>query len=92
MTDGAWGVVFVSIAVVATAALLAVIVYEVHKTTRSRITSSAVMAQDAAYRELAEQATAAQRGVAEQQQKIIEELAALGSRVGAIEKLLREVG
>ena len=92
MSDSGWGVLFIIVATVAVAALVAVIVYEVFKTTRSRITTSAAVSQDTAYRQLAEEATAAQRGVAEQQQKIIEELAALRSRVGAIENLLREVG
>lgn len=92
MSDSGWGIIFVSIVVVAAAALLAVIVYEAFKTTRSKITTSAAVSQDTAYRSLAEEATAVQRGIIEQQQKIIEELAALRTRVGAIEQLLREVG
>ena len=92
MSDSGWGVLFIIVATVAVATLVAVIVYEVLKTTRSRITTSAAVSQDTAYRQLAEEATATQRAIAEQQQKIIEELAALRSRVGAIENLLREVG
>ncbi len=83
--------IFVSIVNVVIPTVLTVIVYEMFKTTGSWIATSVAVSQDTAYRQLAEDTLAVQRGLVEQQ-KVIEELAALRSRVGAIENLLREVG
>jgi hypothetical protein len=64
-----------------------VVVWQIFGTWRARMS----VAREEAYRRLAEEATAAQQRIAGEQRKVAEELAELRGRVGAIEKLLREV-
>jgi hypothetical protein len=56
-----------------------------------RITSTAEIARDEAYRKLTEEAILTQQKMNENQQKVIKELSELRIRITSIEKMLREV-
>ena len=92
MSDAGWGIVFVLVLAVAVAALIALVVWQSFKVWQTRITTGVAAAHDESYRKLAEDATAAQRAIAEDQRTIAGDLAEVRSRVTAIETLLREVG
>ena len=92
MGDTGWGIVFVLGITVAVAVVLVVVIWQVFAVARAKTVAEITAASDDAYRTLAKQATAAQQTSAEQQERIATELAALRSRVTAIEQLLREVG
>ena len=92
MSDAGWGVTLVIVVVIAIAAIIIVATWQSLKTNQARHTSKADIARDDAYRKLAEEAVAAQRATAEQQQQIAGELAELRTRMSAIEKVLHEVG
>ena len=92
MGDTGWGIVFVLGVVAAVAVVVVVAVWQSFAVARTKTAAEAELARDGAYRQLAERATAAQQGIAEDQQRIAGELTELRNRVSAIEKLLREVG
>jgi hypothetical protein len=56
-----------------------------------RITSTAEIARDEAYRKLTEQVILTQQKMNENQQRMIEELSELRIRITSMEKMLREV-
>ena len=68
-----------------------VAIWQAFKTWQSRIATRGLVAQDEAYRKLAEEATAAQRKIADEQRRMAEDLAEVRSRLAAIEKLLHDV-
>ena len=71
--------------------LAVVVVSQVLKTSRAKAVSITEIARDEAYRKLAEEAVSMQRKMAEDQQKIINDLSETKERIHAIEKMLREV-
>lgn len=73
------------------AAVLAVLVSQAFKTWQARITSQDAVAQEQAYRQVAEEAAAAQQRLAAAQEQVVAQLTELNSRLTAVEKLLREV-
>ena len=92
MSDTGWGIIFVLGVVAAIALIISIVVWQAFKTQQANATSRAAIAQDGAYRALAEEVTTATRKSAEEQERIFAELAELRGRLTAIEKLLREVG
>lgn len=68
-------------------AVITVVVWQIFGTWRARM----VVSREEAYRKLAEEATALQRRIAENQHRIAEELADLRTRMTAVERLPREV-
>jgi transposase len=75
------GITFVTV-------IVSIVIWQLFGTWRARMAVS----REAAYRALAEAATAAQQKSAEEQEKATRELAELRARVAAIETLLRDVG
>jgi transposase len=75
------GITFVTV-------VASIVIWQLFGTWRARMAVS----REAAYRALAEAATAAQQKSAEEQEKATRELAELRARVSEIEKLLRDVG
>ena len=92
MSDQGWGIVFVLVIAALITLFLIVAVWQGLKLEQAKAATREAVAQDEAYRTLAERATAAQQAMAEEQRKTAEELAALRSRVAAIETMMREVG
>jgi predicted negative regulator of RcsB-dependent stress response len=87
-----WGGVITSVAGIMLVIILAgVLIWQVFKTMQTRMTTQAVIAQDQAFRELAERATAAQETIASESARMSAEITEIRSRVTAMEKLLREV-
>ena len=74
------------------AILLGIVIWQIFKTAQSRMLAADAIARDEAYRRLAEQSASTQEQLAAQQQRIADDMIELRERVGAIEKLLREVG
>lgn len=62
------------------------------KSSRAKATSMAEITRDEAYRKLAEESILVQQKMVEEQQKIINDLSEMKTRINAIEKMLREVG
>lgn len=71
--------------------VLVVIIPQVFKNRRAKITAAAEIAQNEAYRNLAEEAITVQRKTAEDQQKITRDISEMKERINSIEKMLREV-
>lgn len=61
------------------------------KIVRDKTMSAAQIARDEAYRKLAEEAVTAQQKFADDQQRIIKDLAEMKQSIYAMEKMLREV-
>lgn len=61
------------------------------KIVRDKTMSAAQIARDEAYRKLAEEAVTAQQKLADDQQRIIKDLAEMKQSIYAMEKMLREV-
>jgi len=61
------------------------------KIVKARTMSAAQIARDEAYRKLAEEAVSAQQKIANDQQKIMKDLAEMKQSIYAMEKMLREV-
>ncbi len=68
-----------------------VIISQVFKNRRAKIATAAEIAQNEAYRNLAEEAITVQRKTAEDQQKITRDISEMKERINSIEKMLREV-
>ncbi|MGH2534567.1 MAG: hypothetical protein ACRDJW_20070 [Thermomicrobiales bacterium] len=82
---------FISAVVIAVMAAISVTVWQVTMTMRTRTAAKSAIARDEAYRGLAEQVATALTTTADEQERIADELTDLRGRLGAIEKLLREV-
>ena len=67
-------------------------VWQAFRTWQTKMTTRLAIAQDEAYRRLAEEATAAQRQTATKLGELSDGLTDLRGRVAALEKLLSEVG
>jgi flagellar biosynthesis/type III secretory pathway M-ring protein FliF/YscJ len=67
------------------------IISQVFKNRRAKIATAAEIAQNEAYRNLAEEAITVQRKTAEDQQKITKDISEMKARINSIEKMLREV-
>lgn len=88
-----WGSVMLVVGgMVLVAILLGIVIWQIFKTAQSRMLAADAIARDDAYRRLAEQSATTQEQLATQQQRIADDMTELRERVGAIEKLLREVG
>ena len=83
---------FLSVSTVVVFAVVIVAIWQAFKTWQAKVAARVAIAQDDAYRSLAEQVTAAQRIVADEQRRLANDVATQGSRLSAIEKLLRDVG
>ena len=92
MSDQGWGIVFVLGIAAVLAVIVVVLVWQIFKTAQSKVQADAIAARDDGFRQLAAESTAAQQKIAEEQQRIADELSQLRSRVTAIETLLSEVG
>lgn len=87
-----WGSVVVALGIVLSVAiLLGIVSWQFFTVWRARTNARVSLAEHDAYRQLAEDATAAQMLFAEQQHRIVEDLAELRDRVASIEQMLREV-
>lgn len=84
---GIGGMVFVLIIL----SLIVVVISQVLKFYRAKITSTVEIARDEAYRKLAEEAISVQQKIAEDQQRIIKNLSEMKERINAMDKMLREV-
>ncbi len=83
-----WSDAWIAIAgILMVTTVITVVVWQSLGTWRARMAVS----RENAYRQLAEEATTAQRSVAEQQQMIIAELADVRARMSEIERMLRDV-
>lgn len=85
---GIGGMIFVLVLLVPLAVVLA---WQGLRLWQMRITSTAEIARDEAYRKLAEEAVIVQQKMAEDQQKIVKDLSEMKERINAMEKMLREV-
>ena len=91
-----WGSVImvagsVLLVVIAVAVIVGIIVYQSFKTKQQTIESRAQIAQEEAYRKLAEEATSIQNRTAAELHQLTEGMADLRVRVATIERMLREV-
>ena len=84
--------VFLSISTVIVFAIAIVAIWQAFKTWQAKVAARIAIAQDEAYRALAEQATVTQQALTEEQRRLAVEVAGVGERLSEIEKLLREVG
>ncbi len=88
-----WGSVMLVVGgMVLIAILLGIVIWQIFRTAQSRMLAADHIARDEAYRRLAEQSATTQEQLVAQQQRIADDMSELRERVGAIEKLLREVG
>jgi hypothetical protein len=71
--------------------LVGVLIWQVFKTYQTRLAVDAHVAQETAYRALAEQSTRAQEQAAQQLALMQENVAQMNTRVSAIERLLKDV-
>lgn len=91
-----WGSVImvagsVLLVVIAVAVIVGIVVYQSFKTKQQTIESRAQIAQEEAYRKLAEEATSVQNRTAAELHQLTEGMADLRVRVTTIERMLREV-
>lgn len=87
-----WGSVFFVLGIMTIAALVAVvIIWQVFRTRQATIESRAQIAQEEAYRRLAEESTSVQKRTASELDQLTEGMADLRVRVASIERMLREV-
>ena len=97
MTEGqtiweGWGSVILVVSVsVLVLVLVGVLIWQAFKTYQTKIALDANSSHEAAYRALAEQATAAQQQVNGQLIRLNEHVAELNARLASIERLLKEV-
>lgn len=82
-----FGMFFTIALLVMITVVIVVVIWQSFVTKRARMS----VAREEAYRKLAEQATAAQQTTANVEQKIVDGVEELRTRVAAIEKLLRDV-
>jgi hypothetical protein len=88
MSDQVWALVFLLIVICA----IIVITGQILGMRGAQATDQAEIARDKAYKQLAEDALATQQATLEEQRKTAEALAQVQTRLGAIEKMLSEVG
>jgi Flp pilus assembly protein TadB len=87
-----WGSVFFVLGVMAITALVAtVLIWQIFRTRQATIESRARIAQEEAYRRLAEEMTSVQKRTASELDQLTEGVADLRVRVASIERMLREV-
>lgn len=91
MSAEGWGITFILVLAALIALLIAIVLWQVFKTKQMNSTSRTAIAQDEAYRKLAEQATEAQERTAEELSKATAELTDLRTRVSELERILKEV-
>ena len=88
-----WGsVILVSGTVFLVAVLLALLIWQIFRTSQTRMMTNATVTLTDSYRTLAEEATAAQTRTAEEIEQLREGVTDLRTRVATIERILAEVG
>lgn len=89
---GGWGsVILVVGTMVLVTIIIVVVLWQVFHTRRSTLESRAMIAQEEAYRRLAEESTSLQHRTAAELNQLTEGMADLRVRVATIERMLREV-
>jgi hypothetical protein len=87
-----WGSVFFVLGIMMIFAVVAsVLIWQIFRTRQATIESRARIAQEEAYRRLAEEATSVQNRTAAELSQLTEGMADLRVRVATIERVLREV-
>jgi hypothetical protein len=87
-----WGSVILVVGFLgAVLVVIGMVIWQIFKTSQTRIAAKAVIERDEEYRELAAQAISTQQKLAEEQKRIGQELSALRVTIGNMERLLREV-
>ena len=92
MGSEGWGIVFVLGIVAAITVVIVVIAWQILGIGKASTIAEKELARDGAYRALAEEATAAQQALAEEQRKIARDVADLRERMVSVERMLKEVG
>jgi peptidoglycan hydrolase CwlO-like protein len=92
MSETGWGIVFVLGLSLMLMVLVAIVLWQVFKTRQTSLTSQVTLAQDSAYRTLAEEATATQRRIADDLDALQAHVHELRERVTSMEAMMREVG
>lgn len=92
MGDTGWGIVFVLGIVTAITIVIVVVAWQILGIGKAATVADKELARDTAYRTLAEEATAAQRALADEQRKIAREMAEIRERMISVERMLKEVG
>lgn len=88
-----WGsVIFVIAIVVVVAFVISIVLWQVFRTNQVKAAAQASIAQEEAYKKLAEQVANAQTRTADELAQIREHVTDLRTRVATIERLLAEVG
>jgi hypothetical protein len=88
-----WGsVVVISIVLVMIGGVIMVGAWQGIKTAQADHIARETVARDEAYRKLAEDLATSQRNSADAQRRIADSLTDVGTKVNAIERMLREVG
>ena len=88
---GIGGMGFVLVILTLITIIAVVVISQALKTARAKTVGMAEIARDEAYRKLAEEAVSAQQKIANDQQKIVKDLAEMKQCIYAMEKMLREV-
>lgn len=87
-----WGSVFFTLGMMTIFALVGtVLIWQIFRTRQATIESRAHIAQEEAYRRLAEEMTSVQKRTASELDQLTEGIADLRVRVASIERMLREV-
>lgn len=87
-----WGSVFFVLGIMTIIAIVvSIVLWQVFRTKQQTIESRAQIAQEEAYRKLAEEATSVQNRTAAELHQLTEGMADLRVRVATIERMLREV-
>ena len=87
-----WGSVILVVGTLVLATIIiCVVLWQVFRTRRATLESRAMIAQEEAYRRLAEEATSTQKRTAAELNQLTEGMADLRVRVATIERMLREV-
>jgi predicted negative regulator of RcsB-dependent stress response len=90
---GGWGsVAFVTVVAILIALVIAMFIWQIFRTAQVRTAAEASIAQETAYKTLAEQVVDAQTRTADELEQLRESLSDLRTRVATIERLLAEVG
>lgn len=88
-----WGsALLVTAATVLVLVLIGIVIWQLFKTAQTRMTTEAVIAQDAQFRRLAERSAESQATIAVETARISAELQEISARITAMERMLREVG
>lgn len=85
MSDAGWGITFILVLAALIAVIAVVVIWQLFRTTQTRITTSATADDIQTYQRLQEETL-------KSQQQLIAEIGELKTRLGNVERLLRDVG